>query len=36
MKLCDERLGDETLINNVECHHLSEVEDNKISTVDGD
>lgn len=36
MNLCDEKLGDETLMDNAQCYHLLEVEDDKISIVDGD
>jgi hypothetical protein len=34
--LCDEKLRDETLMDNVQYNHLLEVEDNKISIVDND
>ncbi len=33
---CDEKSRDETLMDNVLCHHLLEVEDDKISIVDGE
>jgi hypothetical protein len=36
VNLCDEKLGDETLMDNAQCCHLLEVEDDKISIVDGD
>jgi hypothetical protein len=35
-KWCEEKLRDEILMNNVQCHHLLEVEGDKISRVDGD
>jgi hypothetical protein len=36
VNLCDDKLGDETLMDNVQCCHLLEVEDDKILIVDGD
>jgi hypothetical protein len=36
VNLCDKKLGDETLMDNVQCCHLLEVENDKILIVDGD
>jgi hypothetical protein len=35
-KACDEKLWDETLMNNVQCYRLLEVEGDKISAIDVD